>query len=208
MRQEGPSSPMIIVVGRSAGEVEALCALLRAFRARLPAIVMVALHRPVEHESRLREILSRDSHLPVVIAHNGQKLRPGVCYIGDPRQHLMLGPDDRALLLEDHFYRGHNIDALFNSAAQAAGPRTIGIILSGCLKDGAQGLAAIKRAGGMAFVQSPEEATHKEMPLSAIEHDGPVDLIAPIHRIADAVSQIVRTVRMKGGREITPGDRA
>jgi two-component system chemotaxis response regulator CheB len=191
MHQDSPPPPTIVVIGASAGGVEALCALLRAFPAGLRAIVMIVLHRPIEHESRLREILSRVSHLPVIIAHNGQKLRPGVCYIGDPRRHLMLGPDARALLLEDHFYRSHNIDALFNSAAQAAGARSIGIILSGNLKDGALGLAAIKRAGGRAFVQSPEEATYKEMPRSAIEYDGPIDLVAPINRLAVVVSDIV-----------------
>ena len=78
---------------------------------------------------------------------------------------------------------------LFNSLARNAGGRTIGVVLSGMLKDGTLGLKAIKEAGGTALVQSIEEAAFEEMPSNAIRHDGAVDLIAPVSELA---AEIVR----------------
>jgi two-component system chemotaxis response regulator CheB len=98
--------------------------------------------------------------------------------------------------LPDHFYRTHNVDALFNSLARNAGSRTVGIILSGYLKDGTQGLKAIKEAGGMAFVQSPDEASHPDMPQNAIRHDGGIDLIAPLSKLADELVTIVGRTKL------------
>jgi two-component system chemotaxis response regulator CheB len=97
-----------------------------------------------------------------------------------------------AKLIHDGFYRGHNIDLLFNSLARNAGARTIGVVLSGLMKDGSQGLAALKEAGGIALVQSPGEAGVKEMPRSAIEFDGPVDKVAPIEALAREICRLVR----------------
>jgi chemotaxis response regulator CheB len=82
--------------------------------------------------------------------------------------------------LADGFYRSHSIDALFSSLAHHAEARTIGVILSGLLKDGTFGLKAIKEAGGIALVQDPDEAAYPEMPRSAIKSDGAIDLVGPI----------------------------
>ena len=95
--------------------------------------------------------------MPVVIARHGELLHHGVCYIAEPSQHLMVGPDPRADLLPDHRYTTRNIDQLFISLARHYGARTVGVVLSGQLDDGTRGLAAIKRAGGIALVQSPDE---------------------------------------------------
>ncbi len=177
----------VVAIGASAGGIESLCRLLEALPSNLPAIVLVAQHRPIHRESRLRQVLSRHSPLPVEVVHDKQELRHGVCYIGQPSRHLLIGPGLRSILLEDHFYRSHNIDALFNSLALHAGPRTIGVILSGLLKDGAQGLAAIKQAGGIALVQSPEEAAYGDMPRAALKLMGQVDLVGPLDALAAAI---------------------
>ena len=95
-------------------------------------------------------------------------------------------------LLPDGFYRAHNVDALFCSLARYAGPRTIGVILSGMLKDGTLGLKAIKEAGGVALVQSPEEAAYSDMPCSAIKLDGAIDLVAPVDVLAGEICSLVR----------------
>jgi two-component system chemotaxis response regulator CheB len=105
-----------------------------------------------------------------------EQLRHGTCLIGEPDRHLTVGPDLRVHLLPNSFYRSHSIDALFCSLARHAGTRTIGVVLSGMLKDGTLGLKAIKEAGGIALVQSLEEAAYPEMPQSAIKHDGKIDL--------------------------------
>jgi chemotaxis response regulator CheB len=107
---------------------------------------------------------------------------------------LTIGPDLRIHLLPNSFYRSHSIDALFCSLARHAGHRTIGVVLSGLRKDGTLGLKAIKEAGGVALVQAPSEAEYSEMPQSAIEHDGPVDLIAPVDRLASEICRLVGRV--------------
>jgi two-component system chemotaxis response regulator CheB len=180
--------PDIVAIGASSGGIEALQSLLAAL-CNLDAIVLVVLHRPANRTSSLREILVRKSRMPVVIAKHGELLRRGVCYIAEPSQHLMVGPGLRADLLPDHRYTTRNIDQLFSSLARRYGARTIGVVLSGQLDDGTRGLAAVKKAGGIAMVQSPNEAAYPEMPRNAIEYDGPVDLIASI---SDLAAEIVR----------------
>jgi two-component system chemotaxis response regulator CheB len=173
--------------------------LLAGLPAGLPAAVLVVLHRAVERESRLAEVLARRTRLRVVTAHEGDALTQGVCYVGTPAQHLTIDRDLRITLLRDGFYRGHSIDALFHSLARHAGPRTIGVVLSGLQKDGTLGLLAIKESGGVAFVQDPAEALYAEMPTSAIAADGQIDLVAP-------VSALAREIRRRVGAGRTGSD--
>ena len=99
----------------------------------------------------------------------------------------------RTELIEDHFYKGHSIDALFNSLALYAGRRTIGVVLSGLVKDGAVGLGAIKAAGGKALIQSPQEAPYAEMPRAAAKLVGTkVDLIGTLDALAAAIRGYVQ----------------
>jgi two-component system chemotaxis response regulator CheB len=192
----------VVAIGASAGGVEALSKLLRALPADLPAAVLVTLHRPVARDSQLHRILAHVSRLPVVVARQGERLRPGKCYLGSPSHHLTVGPGMVANLVHNGFYRAHNIDLLFSSLARNAGKRTIGVVLSGLLKDGTQGLVALKEAGGKALVQSPGEASFKDMPRSAIEFDGAVDRIAPIDELAQ---EICRLVHSNGRGDDHPG---
>ena len=94
--------------------------------------------------------------MPVLVPRHGELLHHGVCYIGEPSQHLMVKAGLHADLLPDHRYTTRNIDQLFISLARHHGPRTIGVVLSGQLNDGTRGLAAIKKAGGVAMVQTPD----------------------------------------------------
>jgi len=181
----------IVAVGASAGGVEAMCRLVEFLPADLPAIVLLALHRSPDYVSHLREVLARHSQLPVTVAVEDQELRHGICYIGEPTRHLTVGPGLKVQLLEDDFYRAHNINALFYSLAHHAGQRTIGVVLSGLLNDGTEGLAAIKAAGGVALVQSPEEAAFGDMPQSAITFSGSVDLVAPIRLLGGEICRLV-----------------
>src|SRR5215470_13368413 len=101
--------PDIVAIGASSGGIEALQSLLEAL-ADVDAIVLVVLHRPANRASYLREILVRTSAMPVVVARHGELLHHGVCYIGDPSQHLMVGAALHADLLPDHQYTTRNID--------------------------------------------------------------------------------------------------
>jgi two-component system chemotaxis response regulator CheB len=125
--------------------------------------------------------------LRVLLAKEGDVLREGTCFVSGPERHLTVGPDLRIHLI----YRGHNIDALFCSLARHAGRHTIGVILSGLLKDRTLGLKAIKEAGGTALVQSPQEAAYRETSENAIAHGGKIDLVAEAD---DLAAEICRRV--------------
>jgi len=188
--------PDIVAIGASSGVIKALQGLLEALL-DLHAIVLVVLHRPANRASYLRDILLRNVRMPVVVARHGERLHKGVCYIGEPSQHLMVDPDLRADLLPDHRYTTRNIDQLFTSLARHFGPRTIGVVLSGQLDDGTRGVAAIKKAGGIAMVQSPQEAAYPDMPRNAINYGGPIDLVAPTSDLAAEIIQLTGTVPTK-----------
>lgn len=161
----------IVVVGASAGGVEALRALTSGLPADLPAAVLVVLHMPARGASALPAILRRSGPLDAVTATDGLQLRHGRIYVAPPDHHLLLS-EDRLRLSHGPTENGHRpaVDALFRSVARVAGPRVIGIVLSGVLDDGAAGLVSIVRRGGLAIVQEPGDALYAGMPHSALRH--------------------------------------
>jgi two-component system chemotaxis response regulator CheB len=180
----------IVVIGASAGGIEALKELLQQLTPDLPAALFIVLH--LGARSHLAHILARHCPLPVVAAESGAKIEPGRVTIGVPRRHLVL--HDRHILLS----RGPRenlsrpaVDVLFRSAAATFGGRVIGIVLSGALNDGTAGLSAIKRCGGCAVVQDPADATVASMPRSALAHVQ-IDLVAPVAEIGRALDRLVR----------------
>lgn len=184
-----PTGHDIVVVGGSAGGVEALIALMRGLPPDLPATVLVVLH--VGATSHLAEILNAAGPLPVAQAESGQLIEQGAVYVAGPDAHLLLHKDH--LLLR----RGPRenmsrpaIDPLFRSAAASFGGRVIGVILSGLLNDGAAGLRAIKRCGGLAVVQDPRDASFADMPRSALCYVD-VDHVATSARMAGLLARLV-----------------
>ena len=154
--------------------------------------MLVVLHRPGDQVSYLREVLASKSRM-VVEAIHGQELLVATCYLGQPSEHLEVDELVHGKLLSDPRMsrRGRTIDDLFGSLARHAGPRTIGVILSGALREGAKGLAEIKQAGGITMVQSPEDAEFESMPKSAIAYDRLIDVIAPTTELARAIEHYV-----------------
>jgi two-component system, chemotaxis family, protein-glutamate methylesterase/glutaminase len=161
----------IIVIGASAGGVEALSTLVSMLPSDLPAAVFIVLHIPAQSPSLLPEILGRQGLLPATHPQNGEKIR---------HRHIYIAPPDFHMLVEQehiHLTRGPKenrhrpaIDVLFRSAALTYGSRVIGVILTGSLDDGTAGMLAIKRRGGMTVVQDPKEALYPSMPESALAH--------------------------------------
>lgn len=161
----------IIVIGASAGGVEALSRLVRPLPPNLPAAVFVVLHISPAGPSILPDILSRAGPLAAHHARDGDKIAPGHIYIAPPDHHLLVKPGK---MVVSRGPRENNarpaVDPLFRTAARSYGPWSVGVILSGGLDDGTQGLMDVKRFGGVALVQDPREAMFPSMPQSAIEN--------------------------------------
>jgi two-component system, chemotaxis family, protein-glutamate methylesterase/glutaminase len=175
-----PAKKNIIVVGASAGGVEALSAFVRQLPAGFDAAVFVVLHIPAHTPTRLDKILGRETRLKVSIATDGQAIEMGNIYVAPTDRHLMLSQGLIRITRGPREGRVRpSIDVLFRSASVAFGSRVVGVLLSGMLDDGTAGLWAIKDRQGTALVQSPEEAMFASMPESAIRHVK-VDLVAPL----------------------------
>jgi two-component system chemotaxis response regulator CheB len=174
-----------IVIGASAGGVEALSVLLPALPARLRAPVFVVLHLPRERPSLLPEIFASKCALQVKEAEDKMRVAPGTVYFAPPDYHLLLDAGPSLALSVDELvhYSRPSIDVLFESAADIYAERRMGIILSGANVDGAAGLAAIHRAGGVTIVQEPESAQVPLMALSALKIT-PADFVLPLEEIA------------------------
>lgn len=177
----------IVVIGASAGGVEAMKQIVRELPADFPGSVFVVIHIAPTAHSVLPAILSRNGALPARHPHDGDPIERGVIYVAPPDRHLMIDRG-RVRLVRGPTENGTRpaVDVLFRSAANAYGPRVIGVVLSGNLDDGTAGLAAIKRCNGIAIVQDPEDAPFPGMPTSAIEHVD-VDRILPLSAIPDAI---------------------
>jgi two-component system chemotaxis response regulator CheB len=199
----------IVVVGASAGGVDALTQLARNLPYDFPAPVCMVLHIPADSPSLLPHILNRDSSLPVVSPEDGQHWEGGTIYIAPPDRHLLVSDDGTLHVTRDPRENRHRpaIDPLFRSAAVAFGARAIGIVLTGTMDDGTAGLEAIRKRGGLTIVQDPREALYPEMPQSAIAHVR-IDHVVGLRAMGELLTRLVaepapRSVR-DHPRRITP----
>ncbi|HEX2718117.1 MAG TPA: chemotaxis protein CheB [Gemmatimonadaceae bacterium] len=199
----------LIVIGGSAGAIEALTLILAGLPRTLPASICVVVHQPAYLPSRLVEVLSRVSPLPVVAAVDGGRVCHGVVYLALPDKHLMIEGSELVLRVV-HGPKENRarpaVDPLFRSAALAAGSRTIGVILSGALDDGSAGLWAIRDRGGIAVAQDPDDAAVPSMPASAIAEVGS-DHVVAARDMAQLLVTLVRQPAPRGvEREATEAD--
>lgn len=181
----------IILIGASAGGVHALSQLVALFPQDLPAAVFIVIHLSPYSKSAMPTILSRAGALPAVHPKDNDPILPGRIYVAPPDHHLLIEPD-RVRLSRGPTENGHRpaVDVLFRTGAQVYGRRVLGVVLTGNLDDGTAGLATIKKEGGTALVQDPEEADYPSMPQNAIAAVD-VDHVLPI---AEIVPMLVRLV--------------
>jgi len=195
-----------IVIGASAGGVQALSALVADLPGDLPAAVFIILHLSANAPSLLPTILGRESKLPVAHAVNGEPIRRGRVYVAPPDQHLII--EDGLVKLvhgpKENLHRP-SIDTLFRSAARFAGPRVIGVVLTGARNDGKVGMRAVKQRGGIAIVQDPAEAPFPSMPMSVMREID-VDYSLPLREIALLLNQLTRETAEEEGRYPVPDE--
>ena len=180
-----------VVIGASAGGVDALMVLLAGLPAgwRLPLVAV--LHLPEQHESRLAEVFRHRLALQVREAEDKARIAPATLYFAPPGYHLSIERDRSFSLSCEppvHWSRP-SIDVLMASAADAYGPALAGLLLTGANEDGAAGLASIHRAGGFTAVQHPDEAQVPTMPRAALACHAP-DRILPLRELRELLLQL------------------
>jgi two-component system, chemotaxis family, protein-glutamate methylesterase/glutaminase len=180
-----------VVIGASAGGVEGLSVLLPRLSATLQVSIFIVMHLPREQRSLLSEIFAPKCALRVSEAEDKAPVAPGCVYFAPPDYHLLLdeGPS-MALSVDEpvHFSRP-SIDVLFESASDLYREKLLGIILTGASQDGADGLAAVRRAGGITVVQQPDGSYESHMANAALKL-GPVDYVLPLDGIAGLIRSL------------------
>lgn len=194
----------IIVIGTSAGGIEALRLIFGALPKDLDASIFVVLHTSADSPGILGAIFDRAGVLPAITVKTQERIRPGTIYLASPDHHIILEPGlVRATRgpKENRFRPA--VDPLFRSAAQTYGPRVIGVILTGGLDDGTAGLWAVKQLGGTAVVQNPDEALAGSMPRNAMKYVQ-VDHCVALAEVAPLLVQLTREpAQGKGADEVS-----
>ena len=206
LKRQGDASPArvtdLIVIGASAGGHRALPEILRSFSPELPAAIVILLHMQQDSASSLRRSLGRSTRLPFVEVEHGETLRQGHIFVPPPGWSASFS---HGKITAEHVAPERpatTINRLFASAAECFGSRVIGVILTGLLKDGTDGLRAVHDAGGLTVVQDPAEAEYPDMPTSAMENL-PVTFCLKLADIGPALELLVRrTARFETGLEV------
>ena len=176
-----------VVIGASAGGLEALLAILTKLPSGYHLPLLAVLHLPSHGDSRLAEVLGARLNLPVREAADKEKIQPGTLYVAPGGYHVLVERDLSLSLSCDppvHYSRP-SIDVMMESAADAWGERLAAIVLTGANEDGADGLARIGKHGGLTIVQDPNEAAVSTMPQAAIARRTPDHVLglAGIHAL-------------------------
>lgn len=180
----------IVVIGSSAGGIKSLVEMLRVMPHDFPAPIFLVQHIAPHTQSVLPDVINMVCPLEAVHPENGDEIKPGKIYIAPPDHHLLL-EEGKVLVTKgpkENKFRP-SVDALFRSAAYVYGPRTIGVVLSGYLDDGTSGLWSVKRLGGLAVVQDPEDAPFPDMPANVLQFVE-VDHVVPMREMASLLVRL------------------
>ena len=180
-----------VVIGASAGAVDALGELLPLLPDVTPWPVVIVVHLPANKPSLLADIFARRCALAVLEPHDKRPATPGI-WFAPPDYHLLVERDRSFALSIDPLvnYSRPSIDVLFESAADVYGAALVGIVLTGANEDGARGASAVRDAGGFVIVQEPGTAEAQRMPQAAIDRAAP-QCIATLQEIGRALRDAV-----------------
>jgi two-component system chemotaxis response regulator CheB len=193
-RDESASHPRrfhAVVIGASAGGVEAVGILLAALPKSFGAAVIVVIHVPPANENLLVRVLAPRCALPVSEASDKEPVQDGRVYLAPPGYHLLVEPERTFALSVDEPVRFSrpSLDVLFESAAYAYRDRLLAIVLTGANSDGADGLSVVRELGGGAWAQDPSTATASAMPAAAIERAG-ADRVMTLNEMAQSLAAL------------------
>lgn len=177
-----------VVIGASAGAVEALTTILSALPATFSLPVIIVVHIPPDKRSVLAEVFRTKCLLPVCEIEDKQPINGATVYFAPPDYHVLIEMDETFALTTEEpvLFSRPSIDVLFQSASEVYGQELLGVILTGANQDGAEGLGAIHDAGGIALVQNPDEAFQEAMPRSAVKRS-PDAQIKSLASVADYI---------------------
>lgn len=181
----------IIVIGSSAGGIQALILLVSTLPNSFVAPMYVAQHLAPTKESILPAILTRSGRLPVLHARSGMALQGGTIFLAPPGHNMSLSVEGVTVTPTPLQRPSPSIDLLFESAALRYGSHIIGVILTGQLSDGTMGMQAIKRMGGTTIIQNPLEALYPSMPQS-VQDACPIDYCLPLEQIGARLHLLTR----------------
>lgn len=183
------AQPFLIVIGSSAGGIEALLTLVSSLPGNFGTPICIAQHLPASLPSRLPTLLTRQGTLPAAFPADGARLLAGALFLGPPAHDLTVSGTHVAVTPARRGRPCPSVDRLFASAARSYGSRVIGLILSGNLADGTRGMQAVKQAGGTTIIQNPLEAAFPSMPQSAQDQCA-IDYCLALAQIAPLLQQL------------------
>ncbi len=179
----------LVVVGSSAGGINALSVLLSSLPQEFPGPIVIAQHLDPDRPSRLDQVLRRRSKLPVRMVKDREPLRAGTVYVVPAHWHVSISDQEIALRRGGEGRPQPSIDLLLTSAAESFGDRLIAIILTGSGSDGASGARVVHEAGGVVIIQNPEGASYPAMPRSLAPST--VDLVADLENIGSLLTDLL-----------------
>jgi two-component system, chemotaxis family, CheB/CheR fusion protein len=195
---EVENNPYLVVVGSSAGGIEALSRLVSTIPEGFSAPVVIAQHLDPERKSRLQEILARRSTLPVRTVTDHDTLKPGVVYVIPADRHVNVTDHEIDLRVDSQGRPKPSVDLLMRSSAEVFGERLIAVVLTGTGSDGAEGARAVRQGGGTVIIQDPETAEFGGMPGSLAPNT--VDIIAELERIGPILGELLAGTDVPEGR--------
>ncbi|MFL5777311.1 MAG: chemotaxis protein CheB [Chloroflexota bacterium] len=197
----------LVVIGGSAGSIEALTRLVRGLPADYVASILVVVHVPPDAHSNLPRILARRSALPATHAKDGWPLVPGTIMVAPPDRHLVV-EGDHVRVVRGPRENNHRpaIDPLFRSAAEWQDGHVTAVVLSGGPGDGVAGCMAVIDRGGRVIVQDPEEALFPQLPTSVLGR-AEVDVVADSARIGSVLAGALRDASHRNEEQAARADR-
>lgn len=183
----------IFVFGGSMGAIEVLSAIAAGLNKNLKASFFVVVHIGPDSPQILPKMLSAAGPFPAAPGQDGETIEQGKVYVAPPDYHMMLrGGKIRLYKGPRENLSRPSIDPLFRSAAVEYGPRVVGVLLSGFLNDGSAGIEAVKRCGGIAVIQDPDDAAYPDLPRNALKSIT-ADFVSPAAGIPAILEKLAAT---------------